>query len=272
LACDRIDAYVNAVVLVFAALLLSACASPSQRYASHAHTLGFKALALEGGGFLHIAYEATDSSPSQPLKVYIEHDGTPWTGKRTVSDDPTPRTHLSLELMARDSGHRLLLGRPCYLEAKDDARCNPLIWTHQRYSPQVIDSMVAALRGYLESHGITSTALIGYSGGGTIAWLMAERMPEVKSVVTVAANLDVGYWTSIHGYSELVGSLDPARQPPLPASVCQRHYVGKQDTNVPPSIVHAFATHHPTAKVLELADYDHLCCWLERWPTLRKCD
>jgi pimeloyl-ACP methyl ester carboxylesterase len=263
---------VTAIVLTFLVALLSACASPAQKYGRHAQALGFRALVLDGKGFRHIAYAAPGNPPSGPLRVYIEHDGSPWIRRQHVSDDPTPRTHLVLELMARDPGHRLFLGRPCYFEARKDPACTPLIWTHQRYSPDVIDSMVAALRGYLTANRLESAALTGYSGGGTVAWLMAERMPEVVSVITIGANLDVARWTSVHGYSELVGSLDPARRPPLRATVCQRHYVGKHDRNVSPDLVRAFATHHPGAEVIEIPGYDHVCCWVERWPELRDCD
>jgi hypothetical protein len=37
---------------------------------------------------------------------------------------------------------------------------------------------------------------------------------------------------------------------------------------VPPSVVQSFARRHPGARVIELADFDHECCWIERWPNL----
>ena len=72
----------------------------------------------------------------------------------------------------------------------------------------------------------------------------------------------------IHGYSPLAGSLNPALMPPLPPTIAQLHYVGGRDRNVPPSVVQSFARRHPGARVIALADFDHECCWIDRWPKL----
>jgi membrane-bound lytic murein transglycosylase len=66
----------------------------------------------------------------------------------------------------------------------------PLLWTHLRYSPEVVASMVSALRRFLTLHPSRRVVLIGYSGGGTLAWLMAGQVSETAAIVTVAANLD----------------------------------------------------------------------------------
>jgi pimeloyl-ACP methyl ester carboxylesterase len=250
---------------MLAAAVLAACASPAERYESRAANLGFSALSLHGEGFRHVAYAAGLQEPFDTLHVYIEHDGTPWIASSRVASDPTPRTPFALELMAQDSGPRLLLGRPCYFETKENAACNLLLWTHRRYSPEVVASTSAALENFLSSHPFRRVVLIGYSGGGTIAWLMAARVPQVSAVVTVAANLDTDEWTKIHQFSPLEGSLNPATQPDLPSTVAQRHYVGGRDENVPPSVVRSFAARHRSAAVIEIADFDHTCCWVERW-------
>ena len=128
--------------------------------------------------------------------------------------------------------------------------------------------MVAALRTFLAMHPFRRVVLIGYSGGGTIAWLMAAYVPETTGVVTVAANLDTDDWARIHGFSVLEGSLNPALQPNLPPTIIQLHYVGGRDQNVPPSVVRSFARHHLEADVIEVADFEHGCCWVKRWPQL----
>jgi len=248
--------------------VLAACATPSERFERRATLLGFEPVSLQGDGFRHLAYVGGVQERSDTLHVYIEHDGTPWLDHTRVADDPTPRTPLALELMAQDVGPRLLLGRPCHFEPRNDAGCGPLLWTHQRYSPEVITSMVAALRSFLSMHPFRRVVLIGYSGGGTIAWLMAAYVPETKGIVTVAANLDTDDWARSHGYSMLKGSLNPALLPELPPTIAQLHYVGSRDQNVPPSVVQSFARHHPEAHVIEVADFDHQCCWIKRWPQL----
>jgi len=75
------------------------------------------------------------------------------------------------------------------------------------------------------------------SGGGTLAWLMAARVPETTGAVTIAANLDIDDWARIHNCSPLEGSLDPGLAPALLPAVDQQHYFGGGDANAPPSIV-----------------------------------
>jgi pimeloyl-ACP methyl ester carboxylesterase len=132
----------------------------------------------------------------------------------------------------------------------------------------VLDSLVAALRSYLSAHAYRRVVLIGYSGGGTLAWLMAGRIPETTAVITIAANLDIDEWTQLHHYSPLTGSLNPALQPALPPAIEQRHFAGERDANVPPSVLQSFARRHPGVRVIEVPGFDHLCCWIERWPQL----
>jgi hypothetical protein len=254
--------------LLLIASVLCACATPAEHFERRSAALGFTSIGLEGDGFHHLAYVDGVQQGSGTLHVYVEHDGTPWTDLTHVASDPTPRVPFALELMARDVGPRLLLGRPCYFESRKDFGCGPLLWTQQRYSPEVVRSMVAALRSFLSTHPFRRVVLIGYSGGGTIAWLMAPHVAETTGVVTVAANLDTDDWTKIHGYSSLEGSLNPALLPELPPAIVQLHYVGGRDQNVPPSVVRSFARHHLEAHVIEIADFEHLCCWIEQWPQL----
>jgi len=249
-------------------LLLCACATPSQRFADEARSLGFQSAIVAGDRFRHVAYFAQADEPADALHVYIEHDGTPWIDAMHVSDDPTPRTPFALELMARDMGPRLFLGRPCYFKTRGDPGCAALAWTHRRYAPEIVTSMAAALCAFLAQHPHRHVVLIGYSGGGTLAWLVASRVPQTSAVVTIAANLDIDAWTMLHGYSTMSRSLNPASQPPLPSSIVHVAYVGGRDENVPPSIVRSFAASHPRTRVIEIADFDHRCCWIERWPRL----
>jgi dienelactone hydrolase len=143
-----------------------------------------------------------------------------------------------------------------------------MLWTHRRYSPEIVASMVAALLSFLSQHPYQHVLLIGYSGGGTIAWLMAARSPEAMHVITVAANLDIDAWTKIHGYSAMAGSLNPASLSPLRPSVTQVNYFGGRDQNVPPSVLQSFGSKHPEATLIEIPEFDHVCCWIQRWPRL----
>jgi pimeloyl-ACP methyl ester carboxylesterase len=262
----RLGRAAGRLIALAAVAALAACATPAERFERRASALGFTPILLHGDGFDHHSYAAQAGAAGTTLHVYIEHDGTPWASVDGVAADPTPRTPYALELMAKDSGPRLLLGRPCYFQAQTRPPCSPLAWTHRRYSSEVVASMVAALRRYLSEHSFRHVVLVGYSGGGTLAWLIAARMNETIGLVTIAANLDIDDWARLHGYSPLAGSLNPAAALPLSPAIAERHYVGGRDANVPPSVVRAFARRHPRASVIEIAEFDHTCCWLERWP------
>ncbi|HEV2057608.1 MAG TPA: hypothetical protein VGV06_20945 [Methylomirabilota bacterium] len=125
-------------------------------------------------------------------------------------------------------------------------------------------SMAAAARRLLAATGDAEIVWLGYSGGGALAMLLAARMAETAGVVTVAANLDVDGWADLHGHSRLAGSLSPARLPPLPPRIYQRHYAGGRDQVVPPGIVAGGEILPETLRVIP--EYDHACCWVELWP------
>ena len=199
----------------------------------------------------------------QRLHVYLEGDGTPWLSARPAPD-PTPRTAVALGLMALDRNPSILLGRPCYHGLRPP-RCKPALWTSGRYSRTVVDAMASAL-SRVEARELV---LIGHSGGGSLAMLLAPRDPRVVAVVTLGANLDLEAWTAHHGDEPLLGSLDPAEQAPLAPEILQIHLAGARDTTVPPAVTRAVAG--PRLRILGGAD--HTCCWADAWPpVLRELD
>ncbi len=256
----------GAAAAALAALALAACASPAARIEARAAAHGFAREVVAGEPFRHLVYTRAGTGRGI-LHVYIEHDGTPWVAEVHVAADPTPRRPLMLELMALDAGPALYLGRPCHFGLQD-VRCAPAVWTDRRYAPEVVDSMAAALARILAGRPPPRLVFFGHSGGGTLAVLLAERFPQAVAVVTVGANLDVAGWSRLHRYSPLTGSLDPRLRPSLPAAVLQRHYVGSRDTTVPPALVQGYAQGRPGVEVVEIAGYDHVCCWQERWPAI----
>jgi pimeloyl-ACP methyl ester carboxylesterase len=236
------------------------------------------------------------------VHVYLEGDGAPYVARDRVAADPTPRRALALELFRADPAPALYLGRPCHYTVRDDAACTRAAWTDARYG----DDVLASLHAALSSAGIGDrrVTLIGYSGGGVLAVLLAGRAaaqppaaaaagnaghgprgaleptapsgpapvappvtPRIAGVVTIAANLDVGAWTRHHRYAPLTASADPALAPPLPASLPVVHIVGEHDANVPPALNAAYFARNATAQVWR-EPVDHACCWRERWPGL----
>ena len=259
-------------------LVLAGCTSPTLRARAYAQRRGMTALEIQGTRFQHEVFAKPAAARSEPkpdgsvdsamLYVFIEGDGSPWVDAGTrVAEDPTPHRPLALELAAA-TPHSVYLGRPCYFEARRQAICTPDLWTSGRYSADVVDSLVAAVRHYAAANGDPALILIGYSGGGTLAVLMAAQLPAVRAVVTIAANLDVDAWARWHRYLPLSASKNPATEPPLAGAILQWHLVGGNDDNVPEALdQHYFEQLRPD-QVWRYPDFDHACCWSEHWVSI----
>jgi pimeloyl-ACP methyl ester carboxylesterase len=211
----------------------------------------------------------------QRVHVYLDGDGEPWAGDG-VRLDPSPQGELVRRLLQRDARPALYLGRPCHFTRAIDPACTPEDYTFGRYSPRVLDSLAAALAAALPTgEGATlEVVLVGHSGGGSLAMLLAGRwqaLPTLRrhrllGVLTIAANLDLAAWARLHGHTPLYASLDPALQPALPHGVRQLHLVGGRDRVVPEFVVRSGLRAQPGAEVRVLASHGHACCWLADWP------
>jgi pimeloyl-ACP methyl ester carboxylesterase len=148
------------------------------------------------------------------------------------------------------------------------AGCQPELWTVGRYSEPVVASMTVATRRLIESGGHDGALLIGYSGGGALALLVAERLELVHAVVTLAANLDIDAWTTLHGYSPLATSINPVTVAGTRIGLRHRHLTGAEDGNVPPVVQRRLMEQLPADSFRTVAGFDHRCCWVERWPEL----
>lgn len=249
-------------------LLTSACSTPSGNAQRIAGAAGLEQRILEGGRFWHWSAMRTGPSACRRLHVYLDHDGLPWRDRHTVSTDPSPRDPLALRLMALDPGPALYLGRPCHFVGEGSEACQPLTWTHRRYADEVVSSLVRALERHAGFDRVDELVLIGYSGGGTLAMLMAPRLRKTVAVVTIAGNLDTEGWTRLHEYSPLDGSLNPATEPPLSSTIEQMHYVGGRDSNVPPGLTLRAMQGGDRLRIVQIAGFDHRCCWEKVWPEM----
>jgi hypothetical protein len=226
-----------------------------------------EARAVPGDGFVHTVFVAPRSAvdPARPVFVYLEGDGRPWSrGGTRPAANPDPRHAVAYELAELQLHDALLLGRPCYYGRSRDPGCEPELWTFGRYSEPVVASMVAALRRTISDRPGRPVVLVGYSGGGALALLIADRTPEVDAVITLSANLDLQAWTLHHQYLPLAGSLDPlVTRGLLPG--CEIHVGAELDAVVPPELLRSAVDRRPGALFWIEAGVDHACCWQSRW-------
>jgi pimeloyl-ACP methyl ester carboxylesterase len=243
------------------------CSTPG-RYARLAGSHGLQPLLLQGTQFQHHAFAAVRGPPGL-LVLLIDGDGLPWIwGGRFIAADPTPRVSLALQLAVATPASVLYLGRPCYLEVRLPPECSGALWTSERYSREVVASMSAAAATYITEHHFEQVLIVGWSGGGTLAALMAAGLPHVSGLVSIAGNLDPDTWARLHEYLPLQGSLNPALQPPLPADLKQWYLVGERDKNVPAAATARYFARVPQDRVWVYPRFDHNCCWVEAWPSI----
>ena len=270
--------FFRTIIQVIVVLLLSAtlgCASyldPRGTAFSRAEGKGFTVNQLKVGKF-ELATFHRGLVGAQTLVIYIEGDGRIMKNRKRLSKDPTPREQTGLKLALADPSPSVLyVGRPCqYLSEEQLASCDPNYWVFARYAEevisatnQVVDWAVAATE-----NPTLEVGLVGYSGGGAVAALVASRRTDIDWLVTVAGNLDHKKWTEMHARSPLVDSLNPIEFASKLTSIPQLHLVGGEDENIPRPVADSFVQAFEDSSKITVevvADYDHDCCWAETWP------
>lgn len=262
-----------------AALVLAACqdierlAIGAQAQADRVAVAGgFAAHRYAAGPFELLAYERFARAGDPTLTVYLESDGHIRITPTRLSPDPTPLRPLTLEMAARDdSASVLYLARPCQYQSAERLRaCNPLYWDVRRFSPEIVDALSQALDQAKRRARAERLVLIGYSGGGTLAALLAARRDDVAAFATLAAPVDVDAWVRHHAISPVTGSLDASALARL-ARVRQIHLAGAEDWQVPPHLIDAYLRRLPDraqARATSVAGQNHDCCWVAAWPDL----
>ena len=111
--------------------------------------------------------------------------------------------------------------------------------------------------------------LVGYSGGGTVAALVAARRSDIQWLTTVAGNLDHAKWTELHELTPLSQSLNPADFANDLRDIPQLHLLGENDDNITIEVLDSYRKALNGAEDLRfevVPDYTHKCCWEEVWP------
>jgi hypothetical protein len=178
----------------------------------------------------------------RPIAIYIEGDGRTWVTRTKLSDDPTPKNPLALKLAFLDpSANVAYLARPCqYTPLHLNKACSPIIWSEQRFSESVVHSMNQAIDVIKMNAKAKHIHLVGFSGGGAIAVLIAARRNDVLTLRTVAGDLDPDKLSQYHQTTPLKGSLNPTHVIPKLTLFPAHHFSGEKDPVVPNFIAEGF--------------------------------
>lgn len=222
------------------------------------------------------SYHRPAALKHEHLRVYIEGDGFAYVTSSVPSPDPTPIEPTTLRLAAADEGANVIyMARPCQYTKRSNKACPQKFWTTHRYSREVTSLYNNVLDGLKQEHGIRSFDLVGYSGGGVIAALLAAERDDITALRTVAANLDVSAFTDHHNITPMPHSLNPAEEKGL-KSVPQIHYAGEKDNIVPPEVLQSylvkqgFSREELSVSLYVVQGMNHFSPWYKRWPRLLK--
>jgi pimeloyl-ACP methyl ester carboxylesterase len=228
-----------------------------------------------GGPFVLTTRERLTGHSGGDLTIYLEGDGMAWLTRTQVSPDPTPDDPVALRLAALDASPNVAwIARPCqYTPKASNPECKPFYWTQGRFAPQVVDSIHAVISAIKRDAGAQRVHLVGYSGGGGLAVLVAARRDDVASIRTVAGNLDHRAFTSHHKVTPMDASQNPADVAPRVQSIPQIHWVGSEDKTVPELIARSYVGRMSSkvcASLQTVAGASHSQGWTSRWAELLK--
>ena len=224
--------------------------------------------------FMIQSYERVHTK-NQSATIYIEGDGTYTVYKPDFTHNPTPTDPVALRLAAQDGGTNVIwVARPCQYNKgwKNGKDCPAEYTTSKRFAPEVIESYNQVLDNIKAYYSIPSFDLVGYDGGAAIAVILGSQRADIKSIRTVAGNLDPHSVANINNKPYQEGSLNPLDFAAGISNIPQRHFIGKGDKMTPPAVYNSFAQAVSQGQCLNVSlvdNADHQAGWVEQWKTLK---
>ncbi len=273
--------YRSSIFFIALGIFLSSCViNPNARvkkadiFAEKNH---FTKKTIKAGKFWVTTYQKI-LDPKAPYVFYIEGDGVVSErvsgGYRIPSCNPTPISQLPLKLAIKDNRHKIpnviYMAQPCqYTPFELNMECNIDYWTKKRMAPEVVYSLNSVIKEVSHSNPVQ---LIGYSGGGGLAVLIAARNHNVKSIVTISGNLSRKRFCEYHKVPlDAEYSLDPIDFADQVRKIPQLHLSGGKDKIVPPFIADEFITKSASGRVKQdiIVDATHDNNeWIKAWPSV----
>ena len=266
---SRVGVWLPSVALLISAAL-SGCQTPLQALQDQASLRGQHLEVIHTPNFPLMLGIPSPAPALSRIRVYLEGDGHAWATARQPSLDPSPKNLLVARLAFSDPTPSLYMARPCQFVSA--SACKPVLWTDRRFSPEVLNSLDQALDQIKHRLGNQSFELVGYSGGATLALLLASRRDDVAQVQTLAGNLSPRQWVELQQLSPLKGSLEPLDERAHLARVPQRHLVGSADRVVPPVLLERYRQALGATRCLQsvvVPGADHTQGWEHAWAIWR---
>lgn len=267
---------IKKIFLLWVVLLLSACNSVETRL-KNADSISsenhFKKKSIHTELFKLVSFQKI-THPSKTAVIYIEGDGFAWKNKYQVSPNPTPNNPVALNLATIDSSSIVVyIARPCqYVDLDNETNCHFQYWTNKRASEEVIQSINSAIEIIKNELMINKIRLVGFSGGATIAAILAARRNDVVDLRTVAGNLDIDKFIEVHNVSPLTGSVNPTNYANKLIHIPQTHFLSKNDTVITDAITNSYLQSLKAldqqlscVRLVELKKPEHTKGWESSW-------
>jgi hypothetical protein len=266
------------VGLTLLSLTITSCASNNINTKAYNISKEARLIPAEivGGQFVLRVYYRFDKAGA-PIHVYLEGDGRSWLAPSRASYNPTPRDPVGLSLAAQDAADNVLyIGRPCqYVSFDKNPNCKFPYWTHKRFAPEIINSVSDVIDRAKQMSQGRGIEMVGFSGGGAVAILVAAQRRDVIGIRTVAGNLNHEVWTNHHKVDPLKGSLNPVDVAKKVSRIPQIHYVGMDDKIIHQSVAQSFkakagGNRAQCVQIKEVLGAGHTKGWLKLWVRLNK--
>ena len=268
------------VLLLFFTLGFSGCSS------TRLEPLSFDNQTLQDYGFQEISTtlplkifnkEVPFVSKMHP-RIYIESDGANWLLNTFQPSSPTPNRTFSASLAAKDTNSSVsYISRPCqFINSEQSLQCPTILWGKARFGPKaisIVDAAINVLKQEMGSSLSSKIELIGYSGGGVMATLLAAKRNDVSCLVTIAAPLDLDAWTNFHHVAPLDQSIRLTQLSAIELNQLQNtqqfHFYGTEDRNTPfQSVSRIQNLLGKKAQWLQILGFDHQNHWISAWSEL----
>lgn len=263
---------------VLACLLhLVSCASttvPQNHRGQSIHDFGF--IAINPNEIVQV-YLKKQSVPPQAggelaLTIYIEGDGANWVLQMVPPRNPTPRRSIVASLATQDQGPFIMyLARPCqFIDISQIKGCDPSMWADKRFSSHVIQLSNDAIDKVLRDLPAVQLNLVGHSGGGTLATLIASTRNDVRCLVTLASPLDISAWARSLSVAPLLLSKNPADPNVQLKNIRQTHFFGENDSIVTRESIGNYRNFSEKTDFIVIPGFDHTKAWADQWTILQK--